>query len=691
MSSHSAEEFPPTQLPPSGETPPRPRPRPRKAAGSAKPAQKASRTSASSIKPYLTPAGSSQKSHLSTSSPVIVVSSGSEGEGPTPMDKDDSMYRGKLDRNRVDHTSSKSIIQTRSAAKASASRTTVEPPQAQVGGPPAVDHRPKSSVSSSGRKAVVKSADVVDDSVSDNDVDLTDVVVVPRTSSSTVSQVSASTNSARPASSKAGGLDQRRARAHAAAAQTSGLAPAVHLFSPPVTPTPFTSKRSSSPDRDDSDAASEGISRRRPKRVRLARGQRDDPSGYDSEHEMVVVKEEEVVATFDIEHSASDGEGAEYTDDDDENNSFIQVDEQAAPLDKGKRRASLSPERDEPPLEAEVDSNNEVVSFAQALGLPEEPEGADDAANDGDQDTYCLVLEDSQLYRLNFLPQYCEVTDKSLWDRVLRKYYTNLPPLRKASLTAYSDVPGDGYVAFSDWGKTCPTMTFMSCLNAIEFRSHGRYINPCRISPLDCYVKHLPGSFEKYHLHASDRRHAICLTPVRSRESYLFTPSPRSGRKMLSGVLHSQEMERYVGFLGTVFVREELEAQIYQEALQFSTRPPPPSSPSSSTARPHSSPSVKLRANSSRNSSKDAFSLSATDDVPVYDCRSRLVDFTKVLDDLHSLPLWRQEIPSGSFVVVAHTAAIYKTAGGGWSLSLNILWAMIIGVPVRKVIRGGSD
>jgi hypothetical protein len=73
--------------------------------------------------------------------------------------------------------------------------------------------------------------------------------------------------------------------------------------------------------------------------------------------------------------------------------------------------------------------------------------------------------------------------------------------------------------------------------------------------------------------------------------------------------------------------------------------------------------------------------------VPVYDCRSRIVDFNTDLNDLSAFPLWRQEIPSGSFVVVAHTVAVYKTGNGDWSLSLNVLWVMLVGSPVRSAYR----
>lgn len=114
-----------------------------------------------------------------------------------------------------------------------------------------------------------------------------------------------------------------------------------------------------------------------------------------------------------------------------------------------------------------------------------------------------------------------------------------------------------------------------SCINVIEFRSHGRYMNPSRVSPLDYLIKHVPGTFEKYQLYGLDRKHVICLAAVRSRESNLTAPNQRTGRKSISGVHHGQEYERYAGFMCTSFDQEELDCSIFQEAIQYSTRPAP--------------------------------------------------------------------------------------------------------------------
>jgi hypothetical protein len=43
--------------------------------------------------------------------------------------------------------------------------------------------------------------------------------------------------------------------------------------------------------------------------------------------------------------------------------------------------------------------------------------------------------------------------------------------------------------------------------------------------------------------------------------------------KVLTGVLHTQEWERFVGFICTAFDHESLDAQLFQDAIQFSTRP----------------------------------------------------------------------------------------------------------------------
>lgn len=68
--------------------------------------------------------------------------------------------------------------------------------------------------------------------------------------------------------------------------------------------------------------------------------------------------------------------------------------------------------------------------------------------------------------------------------------------------------------------------------------------------------------------------------------------------------------------------------------------------------------------------------------VPVYDARNLDVDWNRDLPRLEVLPRWFEEIPVGSFVVVGYTAGVFmaeKTRT--WTISFNLQWAVIVGVP----------
>jgi hypothetical protein len=90
-----------------------------------------------------------------------------------------------------------------------------------------------------------------------------------------------------------------------------------------------------------------------------------------------------------------------------------------------------------PPDERLSLSPDDDMSFAKAMGLPEPREGGsqDDAEQDESAHPYALVLEDLHFYSVRALPSVCEVTDSSLQDKVLKKYYVKtLPPLRSVFL-----------------------------------------------------------------------------------------------------------------------------------------------------------------------------------------------------------------------------------------------------------------
>ncbi|KAJ2913796.1 hypothetical protein MD484_g6606, partial [Candolleomyces efflorescens] len=730
---------------------------------------------------------------------VVEVSS-SEGEGPTLLDKDDSMYHGKAANNRVGAAASSSIIRTRAAARASASVSSVPPPAsasvvasrpARSGGsrpasvkadksskarvrvedsavdggdigvdvavsisvpdleevapsPPVASSAPKRGGGSSNARKAVKSSVYVEDSdsgeptadqrsvpdlvevdpfspvasstpkrgggtskarkavkspvyVEDSDsgepaadhrippesrttrgtaasvpisgrnrasknrasssvVYVEDVDVrrsggeecvpppstQPRSSARATSarDVQASTSAAVSVSRTKNGVVADGSRRGAAATVRSRgqlLNPA--LMSPPVTPTPVRNKRSSSSDLAPSEDDSDVPLQRRAKRVRTALFTPPLPLEVDSGP------------------VRSEGDG--HMEVDDEPPSDVQPVDEPFDIEGTPSDSDRDVGGGESELSASPDDN---ISFAKAMGLPEplEESALDIDADEADgSHKFGLVLDDLHFYCVRALPSRCEVTDVALQDAVLKKYYVkSLPHLRHGVLTSWSGQQGDGMVWFSDWGTKIPNMKFKTCINIIEFRASGRYMNPCRVSPLDYLVKYVPAASQKYQLHLKDRRHAICL---------------------------SAEWERFVGFICSVFDILELDAQIWQEAIQFSTRPS--GSYGSGNDKTQSSPSIKVRASRSGQGSSDPYSLAASDEVPVYDCRSRIVDFNTDLDNLSSFPLWRQEIPSGSFIVVAHTVSVYKTGNGDWSLSLNVLWVMLVGSPVRSVYR----
>jgi hypothetical protein len=57
------------------------------------------------------------------------------------------------------------------------------------------------------------------------------------------------------------------------------------------------------------------------------------------------------------------------------------------------------------------------------------------------------------------------------------------------------------------------------------------------------------------------------------------------------------------------------------------------------------------------------------------------VDFRTDLANMNTFPRWPGEIPEDSFVVVGYTVAVYKSASGNWSISFNLQWAIILGIP----------
>ncbi|KAH6869296.1 hypothetical protein BKA70DRAFT_1104774 [Coprinopsis sp. MPI-PUGE-AT-0042] len=158
----------------------------------------------------------------------------------------------------------------------------------------------------------------------------------------------------------------------------------------------------------------------------------------------------------------------------------------------------------------------------------------------------------------------------------------------------------------------------------------------------------------------------------------------------MSGIFHSQEWERFVGFMATVFGHERLSAQLARDAIQFTTRAHfgkvyEPRSSGGSMSQLFSkvkSPSTKGKARAETSVTADSFALDFDSEVPIYDARDVKFDFNEDLGRIDDLPRWDEEIPYGSFVVVGYTVAVFKSdKNRSWTISLNIHWAMVVGVP----------
>lgn len=111
------------------------------------------------------------------------------------------------------------------------------------------------------------------------------------------------------------------------------------------------------------------------------------------------------------------------------------------------------------------------------------------------------------------------------------------------------------------------------------------------------------------------------------------------------------------------------------------------------------SPSVASKTRSAAAALSDTFSLAHDADseftsvlslvvclylvsVPVYDCREVEIDFSRDLDKLQTFPPWVEEIPPDSCLVVGYTVAVFKaTASKQMTVSFNLQWIVVLGVP----------
>ncbi|KAJ3532259.1 hypothetical protein NMY22_g7818 [Coprinellus aureogranulatus] len=313
-------------------------------------------------------------------------------------------------------------------------------------------------------------------------------------------------------------------------------------------------------------------------------------------------------------------------------------------------------------------------SFKSVIATTRNPMSAVSASSSRSE----RLLDDLYHYKIDKEPDICEVTSQELQDPLLREFYSECPKLRRGSFQSWSEATGPGMVFFSRWGENCPDMDFDTCISAVQFVQHGRYINPSRLSPTKACVKYIPAARPKYHLCTADRETAICLSPVMCVASHVIEPPERGLRqKWLAAIFHSQEWERFVSFMCMVFGHDTLQAQLAKDAIQFTTRAQfSAKDPSKATSMFSNirSPSIVSRTNVAPVKVTDtSMTLDFDAPIPVYDCRNIALDFSEGVGDLSSYPKWAGEIPYGSFVVVAYTVAVFRAVSTNLqTISLNL-------------------
>ena len=111
-------------------------------------------------------------------------------------------------------------------------------------------------------------------------------------------------------------------------------------------------------------------------------------------------------------------------------------------------------------------------------------------------------------------------------------------------------------------------------MKALKFSQQGRYINPSRVSPLVTVAIPIRlSTAERFHLYVGTEP-AICVSPIFTVDDCLKKPSDIGlHHKYISGIFHCQEWERLCGFFCMVYHKDALNAQLYRNALSFTTKP----------------------------------------------------------------------------------------------------------------------
>lgn len=110
-------------------------------------------------------------------------------------------------------------------------------------------------------------------------------------------------------------------------------------------------------------------------------------------------------------------------------------------------------------------------------------------------------------------------------------------------------------------------------INAIQFVSDGRYINPSRVNPTILSTKDLLGNQTRFLAEVQLNgkwEAAVFVTPIRVLQSHIR--EGLRGQKFVSGAAHGQEWERMAAVFCMIIGEQVVQAQVVGCDLSFSTK-----------------------------------------------------------------------------------------------------------------------
>ncbi|KAJ7054914.1 hypothetical protein C8F01DRAFT_1322430 [Mycena amicta] len=290
------------------------------------------------------------------------------------------------------------------------------------------------------------------------------------------------------------------------------------------------------------------------------------------------------------------------------------------------------------------------------------------------------------------LPHACEVNPLvlDLQPDSMKDHYAALPPLRLGVFTSWSADTRGGNPPLARLKMMGEHLNRGLFFSALRFDKAGSFVNPSVASPMGVTGVASVGSNTRFHLYCGPE-FALFTSVAYVHESLLVSGKARNyGRtKLLMANLFGAEYERTVSFLCNVTNQPSLAAQMYQNMLEFATKPEssgPSSSPGSDAGE---SPYKK------RKGADTSLALPFEAVVPVFDGRATSLSFSDCLKTLHDMPRYTKaggEVYPGSIVVVGyHVSQYYNSTRKSEAVSLNLQWIMVLGDDEEVEMAGGES